>query len=183
VCADDAPAAEEAALHVQQVHGAAAAVGDAGLLAEQLGHHGDRLAAHGQGGAVVAVAGVEAVARLERVDGADGGGLLADREVAVAPMRARVYCSSVRSSKRRISAIMRNRRSAVSLSSRVSGGVSAALAIGKTLAVRLTGVMAVPVTVPRLGEEMYSAILIQFLVPRAARSRAASRCMSWTPTR
>src|SRR6476661_3873848 len=76
-------------------------------------------------------------------------------------MRARVYCSSVRSSKRRINAIMRNRRSAVSL----SGGVSAALAIDKTLAVRLTGVMAVPVTVPRLGEEMRSAILIQFLVP------------------
>src|SRR6478672_2767829 len=80
-------------------------------------------------------------------------------------MRARVYCSSVRSSKRRINAIMRNRRSAVSLSSRVSGGVSAALAIGKTLAVRLATVMAVPVTVPRLGEEMRSAILIQFLVP------------------
>jgi pyruvate dehydrogenase E2 component (dihydrolipoyllysine-residue acetyltransferase) len=33
---------------------------------------------------------------------------------------------------------------------------------------RLTGVMAVPVTVPRLGEEMRSAILIQFLVPAGA---------------
>ena len=38
--ADDAPAAEEAALDVEQVHRAATAVGDAGVLAEELGHHG-----------------------------------------------------------------------------------------------------------------------------------------------
>ena len=39
LAADDAPAAEEAALDVEQVHRAAVAAGDAGGLAEQLGHH------------------------------------------------------------------------------------------------------------------------------------------------
>ena len=80
-----------------------------------------------------------------------------------------MYCSSVRSSKRRISAIVRNSRRAVSASGSCAGLVSAALAIGKTLRsltgeARLTA-MATPVTVPRLGDEMRSAVLIRFLVP------------------
>ena len=89
--ADDAPAAEEAALDVEQVHRAAAAVGDAGDLAEQLGHDRGGRAADRERGAVVAVGREQAVALLQRVDGADDRGLLADGQVAVAAdPRARV---------------------------------------------------------------------------------------------
>ena len=84
VGADDAPAAEEVALDVEQVHRAAAAVGDARVLAEQLGHDRRRGASDRQGGGVVAVAGVERIALREGVDRAHRGGLLADRKVAVA---------------------------------------------------------------------------------------------------
>ena len=43
VAADDAPAAVEAALDVEQVHRAAVAARDAGRLAEELGHHRGRI--------------------------------------------------------------------------------------------------------------------------------------------
>jgi len=82
--ADDAPAAEEAALDVEQVHRPTAAVSDAGVLAEELRHHRSSRAPHSEGCRVVAVAGEERVTLLECVDRADGRGLLADREVAVA---------------------------------------------------------------------------------------------------
>jgi hypothetical protein len=84
VPADDAPAAEEAPVDVEQVHRAAVAAGDAGRLAEQLGHHAGRLGADRQRRAVVAVAREQVVGLAERLDGADVGRLLADREVAVA---------------------------------------------------------------------------------------------------
>ena len=84
VAADDAPAAQEAAVDVEQVHRAAVAAGDAARLAEQLGHHAGRLRADGQRGAVVAVAREQIVGLAERLDRADVGRLLADREVAVA---------------------------------------------------------------------------------------------------
>ena len=84
LAADDAPAAQEVALDVEQVHRAAVAARDAGRLAEQLGHDAVRLGADGQRRAVVAVAREHVVAGLHRVDGADVGRLLADREMAVA---------------------------------------------------------------------------------------------------
>jgi hypothetical protein len=70
-------------LHVEQVHRAAVAAGDAGGLAEELGHDAMRLGPDGQGGAVVAIAREHVVAGLERLDGADVGRLLTDREMAV----------------------------------------------------------------------------------------------------
>ena len=82
--ADDAPAAEEVALDVEQVHRAAVAAGDARRLAEELGHDAVRLGADGQRRAVVAIAREHVVAGLERLDRADVGRLLADREMAVA---------------------------------------------------------------------------------------------------
>src|SRR5690348_6174865 len=81
-------------------------------------------------------------------------------------MRARVYCSSVRSSNRRMSAICRNRRSAWSRSSRTSERDSAAFVIGGTLdrgGCTLPAV-ATAVTVPDLGEDVAAAFLIGFLV-------------------
>ena len=84
LAADDAPAAEEVALDVEQVHRAAVAARDARGLAEQLGHDAVRLGADGQRGAVVAIAREHVVAGLHRLDRADVRRLLADREVAVA---------------------------------------------------------------------------------------------------
>src|ERR671937_2949693 len=86
------------------------------------------------------------------------------------PIRARVYCSSVRSSNRRMRAIWRNRRSAWSRSSRTGVSVSAGLAIPCELypLVRYPPCVATPVTVPSLGEETTSAILIRFLVEPGA---------------
>ena len=85
VPADDAPAAVEAALHVEQVHRAAIAPRDAGRLAEQLRH--DRVGSEPtrERRSVVAVAREQVVALAEPVDRADVRGLLADAEVAVAP--------------------------------------------------------------------------------------------------
>ena len=84
LAADDAPAAVVAALGVEQVHRAAAAVRAAVALAEQLGH--DRLGrrAAREREAVRAVAGDEQVVLLHRVDHADAGRLLAGGEMAVA---------------------------------------------------------------------------------------------------
>ena len=102
---DDAPAAVEAALDVEQVHRAAAAVRAAVGAAEQLGHDGLGRDAAREREAVAAVAGDEQVVRLERVHGADGGGLLAGREVAVAADRAALYWRSASVSKTRLSTI------------------------------------------------------------------------------
>jgi hypothetical protein len=84
LAADDAPAAEEAAIDVEQVHRAAVPAGDSGGLAEQLRHHRRRRRADGQRGAVVAVAREQVIGGAERLDGTHRGGLLADREMAVA---------------------------------------------------------------------------------------------------
>ena len=84
LAADDAPAAEEVALDVEQVHRAAVAARDARGLAEQLRHDAAGLGADRERGAVVAVAREQVVAGRDRLDRADVGGLLADREVAVA---------------------------------------------------------------------------------------------------
>ena len=84
VGADDAPTAIEAALDVEQVHGAATTASRAGDLAEQLCHDRTGRAADGQRGAVIAIGGEYAVAVLHRVDRANHRGLFADRKVAVA---------------------------------------------------------------------------------------------------
>jgi hypothetical protein len=80
---DYAPAAEVAALGIEQVHRATAAVGAAVFPAEELGHHALGRQAAGECHAVRAIAGDEQVAVLEGRDGAHRSGLLADREVAV----------------------------------------------------------------------------------------------------
>jgi hypothetical protein len=73
------------ALHVQQVHRAAAPVGDPGLLAEQLSHHRLGGRSKGEGDPVVAVAGEDVVVPRH------GGGrphhrrFFADVQVQVAP--------------------------------------------------------------------------------------------------
>ena len=82
--ADDPPPSEKVSLHVEQVHRAAVPPGDAGGLAEQLGHDAVRLGPDGDRRAVVAVAREQVVAVFERLDRSDVRGLLADREVAVA---------------------------------------------------------------------------------------------------
>jgi CHAD domain-containing protein len=53
---DDAPAAQEATIDVEQVHRAAVAARHTRLLAEQLGHDGCRRAPDGERRGVVAVA-------------------------------------------------------------------------------------------------------------------------------
>ena len=66
MAADDAPAAQEATLDVEQVHRAAVAAGHAGLLAEQLGHDGrPGRTADRERRAVVAVAREQVVAVVE----------------------------------------------------------------------------------------------------------------------
>ena len=81
---DDAPAAVEAAVDVEQVHRAAAAVRAAVGAAEQLRHHRLRRYPAGEREAVTAITGDELVVVLHRVDHADGRRLLAGGEVAVA---------------------------------------------------------------------------------------------------
>ena len=80
----DAPAAVEAAVDVEQVHRAAAAVRAAVGAAEQLRHHGLRRYSAGEREAVAAITGDELVGLLHRVHDADGGRLLPGGEVAVA---------------------------------------------------------------------------------------------------
>ncbi len=86
--ADDAVAAEEALLGGEHVHRAALALGIAVGPAGQLRHHALGVHAAGQHVAVVAVAGDDLVARLERHLHADHHGLLADVEVAEAADQA-----------------------------------------------------------------------------------------------
>ena len=76
--ADDAVAAEEAPLAVEQVHRAAAAAGGAVLAAEQLGHHGVGVGAARERLAVLAIGRHQVVGLAQRLGAADDGGLLAD---------------------------------------------------------------------------------------------------------
>ena len=82
--ADDAVAAVEALLDAEHVHRAALALGIAVRAAGELRHHALGLHAGGDHMAVVAVAGDDRVAGLQRHLHADHHGLLADIEVAEA---------------------------------------------------------------------------------------------------
>ena len=174
VSADDAPAAEEAARDVEQVHRAAAAVGDAGLLAEQLAHDGGRRAADGQRGAVVAVAREQAVALLEGVDRADGRGLLADRKVAVAadPGPGVLLLGALLET-----ADQGHRPEQPAGGAGVLQNAFLTLGSARHRAEPYSGkrlrsaLMATPVTVPRLGSDMRSGVLIRFLVDEGDRVR------------
>ena len=66
-------------VRVEQMHRAAAAVGDTGRLAEQLRHHDPRRGALGQAVAMLAVGRDDVVLVVERVDRADGDRFLAAR--------------------------------------------------------------------------------------------------------
>lgn len=79
--ADDAVGAVDAEARVGDVHGAAAAVTGARFLAHQLGHHRRGVQALGEDMAVAAMGGGDAVPGAERPAGADGTGLLTDRQV------------------------------------------------------------------------------------------------------
>ena len=81
VAADDAVAAHEAVLEVEHVHRAAAAVRDALLAAEQLGHHAVGIRPAGERVAVRAVGRDQVVVVAQRAAGADDRRLLADRQV------------------------------------------------------------------------------------------------------
>ena len=82
--ADDAVAAEEVLVGVEEVHRAALALRAAADLAEQLGHHLVGRSAHDERVAVVAVAREHVVVRSQRRERADGDRLLPDVEVAEA---------------------------------------------------------------------------------------------------
>ena len=79
--ADNAVGAEIAAVRVGDVHRAAAPAAIAGLAAEKLGEHPLHLGALGDAMAVAAMCGGDVVAVGKRRADADGGGLLADRQV------------------------------------------------------------------------------------------------------
>ena len=83
MAADDAPAAQETTLDVEQVHRAAVSAGYTRLLAEQLGHDRFRRASDGERRGMVAVADEQVVVGFEAVDAADVGGLLPDGQMAV----------------------------------------------------------------------------------------------------
>ena len=92
VAADDPVAAHEAVLEVEHVHRAAAAVRDARLAAEQLGHDLVGIRAARQRVAVRAVGRDQVVLVAHRADGADDRRLLADGEVEEATdLRLRVH--------------------------------------------------------------------------------------------
>src|SRR5258708_13982110 len=68
VAADDPVAAHEAELRVEHVHRSTATVGCAGLLAEELGHHGPGLDAARDRVPMLAVALEDVVAQLDRLN-------------------------------------------------------------------------------------------------------------------
>jgi hypothetical protein len=84
MAAHDAPAAEEVAPDVEQVHRPAAPVRAAVHAAEQLRHHRLRADPASQRKAVVAIRGDQHVVVAHRPDGADVRRLLSRREMAVA---------------------------------------------------------------------------------------------------
>ena len=105
--ADDAVAAEEAPLPVEEVHRAAAALRDAALAPEQLGHDGVRIGPARERLAVLPVRRHEVIALVERLGGADDRRLLADAQVQeAADLGLRMAISPARSSKRRINIIL-----------------------------------------------------------------------------
>ena len=83
---DDA-AAEEVHALVVDVHVAAAAAGEPGLLAEQLGRHALEIHAARDGHVMRAMAGAHRIIRAEVRAHADGGGLLAEGLVHLAGQR------------------------------------------------------------------------------------------------
>ena len=83
--ADDAVAAHQPVLHVEEVHGAALALHEARTLAVELGHYLVGIAAKKQRVRVVAVGGDDPVSLLEGLQKARGHGLLPDIDVEVAP--------------------------------------------------------------------------------------------------
>ena len=88
---DDAPAAQEVTVDVEQVHRAAVPACHTRFLAEQLAHDGCRRAPDSERRGVVAIAHEQIVVGFEAIDAADVGRLLADRQMAVAAdPRARV---------------------------------------------------------------------------------------------
>jgi hypothetical protein len=82
--ADNCVAAHEAEVLVEEMHRAAAAVRDAGGLAEQLSHHDSRISALGEAVAVLAIGRDDVVPVGQRVDRADGDRLLAGIEMTEA---------------------------------------------------------------------------------------------------
>ena len=82
--ADDGVAAHEARLGIEQVHRAAASLGDARLLAEQLSHDPVRIDAASEDVAVLTVVREHIIAGFQRGHHPDDGGLFAKIEMAVA---------------------------------------------------------------------------------------------------
>ncbi len=82
--ADDGVPAEHGVGFVEHVHGAALALGAAGDLAVHLRHAVVGVHPAGQGVAVVTVGGDDGIVVVGGADGADGGGFLADVDVAEA---------------------------------------------------------------------------------------------------
>lgn len=85
--ADDAVAAVKLLLHAEHVHGAALALGIAAAAAGEFGHDAIGFHAGGEHVAVIAIAGDDLVAVLQRHLHADHHGLLADIEMAEAADR------------------------------------------------------------------------------------------------
>ena len=107
VPADDAVAAHQPVLDIEQVHRAALALDQAGALAIELGHHLVGVAAEQEGVGVVAVGGDDLVAFLEGVEKAGGDRFLPDVEVEVAADLALPETALAASSKSRICTILR----------------------------------------------------------------------------
>jgi hypothetical protein len=81
--ADDAVAAVQSMLGVEQMHRAALPFREAGALAVQLGHDPARTGAEGQGLGMIAIAAEDDVVLLQRADDPGGDRLLADVHMKV----------------------------------------------------------------------------------------------------
>ena len=81
--ADDAVAAVQAVLGVEQVHRAALALRDARALAEELGHDLARIGAEDERLGVIAIAAEDDVVVVQRAEDAGGDRLLADVDVEI----------------------------------------------------------------------------------------------------
>src|ERR1051326_8031259 len=83
MAADDSVSAVEAMLGIEEMHRAAFAFRDAGAFAEQLRHHAARLGAEGEGVGVIAIAGEDDVALLDRGEDSAGDRFLSAVDVQV----------------------------------------------------------------------------------------------------
>jgi hypothetical protein len=101
-------AAVEILLLAEHVHGAALAFGIAGFTSRQFGHHALGIHAASQHVAVVAIAGDDLIALLQRHLHTHHDSFLADIEVTKAANRAHAVKLAGFSSNRRISIISRN---------------------------------------------------------------------------